>query len=112
MMSSRHSFVWWTLAAVVIVECVVRFVVGFELDRVLLVEATSFTFAAALLNSFSRRRTDLSVRARTAILLLTLAFILGAMRSALWLAGLEVQWANLAILAISLALFTLWWRSR
>ncbi|HUF08976.1 MAG TPA: hypothetical protein VMO47_06635 [Rhodothermales bacterium] len=99
------------LAGVLVLEATVRFASGYELGRVLFIEATLFMFAAALLNSIARRA-DLSGRARTAIRVLSVAFVLGAIRSALWFAGLEVHWANLVILVIGLALFTMWWRRR
>ncbi|HEX9659847.1 MAG TPA: hypothetical protein VGA18_06070 [Rhodothermales bacterium] len=108
---SGLTLVWLVLAGVLIGEATVRFALGYELGRVLVIEAMLLMFAAALLNSIARRA-DLSGRARTATRFLSLTFVLGAIRSGLWFAGLGVQWANLTILVIGLALFTLWWRRR
>jgi len=98
---------WGTIGLIVLVEFGVRFVVPFKLERVLLVETIVFVASAAVLNSLARR-SGVSTRFSRAMSFAALALILGAIRSALWLVGIEVQIANLTILLIGFLLFGIW----
>lgn len=102
------DFIWWILTGVLVVESAVRFVIPFRLDRVLMAESIVFILSAALLGSIARRRPDLSSRIQAVARVLSIAFVLGAIRSALWLTGVDVQIANLTILLIGFLLFGIW----
>ena len=102
------DFIWWTLIGVLAIECVVRFAIPFSLDRVLLAESVAFILAAATLSTIAGRKPSLSSRMRGVAFVLAIAFVLGAVRSALWLTGLEVQTANLTILLMGLILYGAW----
>lgn len=105
--------VWWAIAILLVIEIGVRFILDFHLQRVLIVETIAFIAMALYLYAFVQDRPALSHRKRTTLLVLVVAFILGAVRTGLWAAGIGVYWANLTILTIGLAIFLGWlWRRK
>ena len=86
------------IAAVAVVDVAVRFGFGFQMGRVVLVEAMLFAVATLPLAWPAVRDKSLS----RLELWLAAIFGLGSLRAGLWSAGLPVSIANLAVLAVGL----------
>jgi hypothetical protein len=98
------------VAAVLVLDVGGRLAFGFQMRRVIVVEAIVFGAAALMLVWAARR--EQSPRAWRLELWLAVMFGLGSLRAALWSCGLAVEVANLVVLAVGLLAalgFGLWW---
>lgn len=101
---------WWVAAAagVLVVGLGARLAAHGVTRPVLATDALALLAGAAVVCAGVRRAQDLSARARHWHGLLAAVFVLGAVRAALWAAGLPVEWANLAALAAALVALAAW----
>jgi len=95
----RHAAI--VLASVLILDLGVRFIVGFEMSRVVAFEAVLFAIAGALLLWEARRSDGKISGVRRLDFWLAAFFALGSLRAGLWAAGVEVYVANLVIFAVA-----------
>ncbi|NIM51422.1 MAG: hypothetical protein GTO22_19595 [Gemmatimonadales bacterium] len=97
------------------VDLVTRFVLPFNLKRVLTVEAALFFGAAFVALALVIRSPWPDGWRRVVQWLLVGSFALAALRAAVWAAGLPVAWANrlvLVVAAVTVLLTWLWRRLR
>ena len=107
----ESGFPTWLKVAgvVVIVDLAARFFVPASDTFVLLLEGAAFAAGGIALLLPVLRKTEMSVVRRRIHSWLGGAFMLGAIRSGLWGAGLPVQYANLVIFVLGLAALGVWY---
>lgn len=102
----------WTLVVVAAgtIDFAIRFATGFDMVRVVPVEAVLFLVTGVLLWVLLRRRPAAALWQLRLQQVLVLAFWLAALRAGLWAVGLPVATANVVIglAGVTLVAFAVW----
>ena len=100
MKKRRFKFYPLILAVAFVIDIGRRFALGFEMRRVIVLEAVLFAVAGASLLWAAKHDRLHSLAVARIDTVLAIFFGLGSLRAGLWFAGLAVIWANLAVLLI------------
>ena len=97
------SFVQWAavLAVATALDLAIRFLLPFNLARVLAVESLLFPATGWVLLHFSRRAPGPGRGTRIVQVILIAGFFLAGLRSLLWVLGVPVQMANLVVVILA-----------
>jgi len=91
------------VAAATALDLLARVVFGFDMAKVVPVEASLFLVAAILFALFGRTSDAADPGVRRADLWLAVLFALASLRSGMWAAGLDVYVAKMVILTVAAA---------
>lgn len=105
----KRGLVWsGVIVAAAALDLGVRFQLGLEFDESLRIEVGIFLATAALLYRLYRRDPASPGWRRGLQVVLVASFVLGALRSALWVSGRPVTLANAVVLALGVVGWFFW----